>query len=194
MDRSAFLGMLLLPSIVLLSGCSGLGKFFGDTVTLPGANPNLPYGLDENARRAEGGNPAESPILPEAGNVWPGPPQPLPTLGDVSRTSGNGLGSNPAYGQGGGSPLQGPAMRDGGRMSMGESDQVAHGAPVGAPPDEDGFSGGGSALDTSVPDASSRFRAQGAGKNQPIVIPNGDGTSTVIEPDGTVKTVRDAPK
>ncbi|WP_428392614.1 hypothetical protein [Lichenicoccus sp.] len=194
-----------MSAALLLSGCSGLGKFFGDTITLPGMNPNLPYGVSETSERAEGRAPAESAILPEPGNIWPGPPQPLPTLSDVSRTQGNGLGSMPGYG--------GSSLHDGGSMSMGESDMIAHGAPPGGNVggnaggntggntgsstggDADGFSGSGGPLDTSVPDAAAGLRLKNApGETKPIIIPNGDGTSTVIEPNGTVKTVKTPPK
>ena len=200
MRRYGWRGTLMIPPL-LLSGCSGLGKFFGDTITLPGMNPNLPYGLSETSERAEGRSPPESPILPEPGNIWPGPPQPLPTLSDVSRTQGNGLGPMPGYG--------GSSMHDGGSMSMGESDMIAHGAPPGGNTGGNmggnvggnvgGFSGGGGRgggpADGTVPDAAGGLRIKNApGGTKPIIIPNGDGTSTVIAPDGTVKTVKDAPK
>jgi len=192
MRRTALLGTMVLPTL-LLGGCSGLGNFFGDTITLPGMNPNLPFGISENTDRARGHQPEEPPILPDAGNVWPGPPQPLPSLNQVSRQQGDAL-------SGGLGRTGGPAMHDGGSMSMGENDSVSRGALSGA----DSFSGGGGA-GTSAPggptpgdrtlDASSRYRVKTApGKGDSIVIPNGDGTSTVIGPDGSVKTVKGAPK
>ena len=79
-------------------------------------------------------------------------------------------------------------MRDGGSMSMGEQNSIAHGVS-GA----DSFSGGG--LDGPAPEAATRRRTEPqAGRGGSITIPNGDGTSTVIEPDGTVKTVKTPPK
>lgn len=197
MRRSALLGTLL-----LLSGCSGLGHFFQDTVSVPGQNPNATTGVSENLLRSRGEKPPEDVILPQNGNVWPGPPQPLPTLSDVSRNGGQNAGDL-LGGTGGGT------MPRGGSMSLGEQSQI-HG---GAPTDESGFSGG--SLSDSVPDPAVRFRAQhpqvpvggsgsansgsgnasgGGGAGSDIVIPNGDGTSTVISPDGTVKTVKGAPK
>ena len=183
MRRSTLLGTMVLPTVLLLGGCSGLGKFFGDTFALPGMNPNLPYGLSENTDRARGANPVAAPILPESGNIWPGPPQPLPTLSDVSRNSANGRSGNQNLcGQIGGAP----PMRDGGRMSMGEQDSIANGAET--------FSGGGT-LSGQVPDAAPRYRSKSDGQQaKPIVIPNGDGTYTVIGGDGTVKTVKSPPK
>ena len=196
---------MVLPTVLFLGGCSGLGKFFGDTITLPGMNPNLPYGTSENIDRSRGQKFDEAPILPESGNVWPGPPQPLPTLTDVSRQQGNGLGGNGLGGNlqggipglGGPSGNNGPALRDGGSMSMGESDSVARGA-LPAPDNlsgADSFAGGGT-LDNNGPGNGappSRTRAAPA-QGTPIIIPNGDGTSTVISPDGTVKTVKGVPK
>lgn len=205
MLRFGLLGAAMLPGLLLLGGCSGLGKFFGDTISLPGMNPNLPSGLSENVSRSRGRQVEENPILPEAGNVWPGPPQPLPTLSDVSR---NPSGALPQDQQ------QGSQMRDGGSMSMGERDAIDKGASI-----ENGFSGGGAdqqgaggggtgggsdgtnraaggrELPSQVPDAAPHFRMKPVtGDGKPIIIPNGDGTSTVVDPDGTVKTVKDAPK
>lgn len=190
MRRSALLGTMTLPAILLLGGCSGLGKFFNDTITLPGMNPNLPYGLSENINRSKGRQPEEAPILPEPGNVWPGPPQPLPSLGQASRQQGESLsGSIPGGG--------GSAMHDGGSMSMGEKDAISNGATSGA----DSFSGAGAGGENAgggggnAPDVASRYRMKPqSAKGDSIVIPNGDGTSTVIGPDGTVKTVRGTPK
>lgn len=189
MRRSALLGTMVLPTVLLLGGCSGIGKFLGDTITLPGMNPNLPYGLSENLDRARGHAVAETPILPEPGNIWPGPPQPLPTLGDVSR-QGSGLGSG-LHGSLG-DPITGvPAMHDGGSMSMGESNSIENGA--GSVTGADSFSGGGATSD--VQDAAPRYRSKSTSiSNKPIVIPNGDGTSTVIAPDGTVTTIQGTPK
>ncbi len=196
MRRSALLGTLL-----LLSGCSGLGHFFQDTVRVPGQNPNATTGVSENLLRSRGERPSEDAILPQDGNVWPGPPQPLPTLSDVSRNGGSNAGD--LLGS------TGPTLPRGGSMSLGEQNQIQGGAPT----NESGFSGGG--LSDSIPDPAVKFRSQhqqaqsgsnggsngggsggssGTGAGSDIVIPNGDGTSTVISPDGTVKTVKGAPK
>jgi hypothetical protein len=195
MRRSALLATLLprmmatasLPVFLMTAGCSGLGHFVADTETLPGQNPNAATGVSENVQRAHGHEPVTEAMLPEPGNVWPGPPQPLPTLGDVAHGSlgGDVLG-------GGGATLP-----RGGSMSLGQQNAIQGGVPL----DHD-FSGGG--LSESVPDPATRFRhsaapapggtgtgAASTGGN--IVIPNGDGTSTVISPDGSVKTIKGTP-
>ncbi|MBE7212091.1 MAG: hypothetical protein INR65_13805 [Gluconacetobacter diazotrophicus] len=192
---------LLLGTFLLLSGCSGLGHFFADTETLPGANPNGTTGISENLARARGRSP-EAPIVePQQGNIWPGPPKPLPTLADVAKNGGLGDSSNPLGG----------AMPNGGSMSMGEKQSIRNGVPVENP--SGGFSGGGGSLPATETDPAARFRHDhplGAGPapsqkgvdvkgtdgpvGGDIVIPNGDGTSTVISPDGAVKTVKGTPK
>ncbi len=192
MRLTALRGTMMFPMVLFLGGCSGLGKFLGDTITLPGINPTMPFGVSENADRARGQRPAEPPILPEPGNVWPGPPQPLPTLNQASHEQENALSGG--IGQTGGAP-----MHDGGSMSLGESRSISHGADPGADSFSDGAPGasasGAGAPGDHVPDASSRYRVKPtSGKGGTIVIPNGDGTSTVIDPDGTVKTVKDPPK
>ncbi|WP_428374938.1 hypothetical protein [Lichenicoccus sp.] len=215
----------MLPSVLFLGGCSGLDKFFHDTVTLPGMNPNLPSGLSENQTRSEGHGVGEVPLLPEPGNVWPGPPQPLPTLGDVSREQGNGLGGDSSTRTPlGGSASGGPSLRDGNSMGIGENDAIEHGAPTdtisgsGSPGahgsagdsaggnslggnslGSDGFGGAGGSLADHVGETPPRTKpgngdGGGNGKAHAIVIPNGDGTSTVIGPDGSVQTVTGTPK
>ena len=217
MRCSALIGTVVLPSVLFLGGCSGLGKFFHDTVTLPGMNPNLPSGLSENQARSEGHGIGEAPLLPERGNVWPGPPQPLPTLSDVSREQGNGLGGDSgARTPLGGSAFGGPSLRDGNSMGIGENDAIEHGAPTdtisgpgtpgangrlggsagGASVGGDGFGGAGGGLADHVGDTPPRSSSSDGGDGKPhaIVIPNGDGTSTVIGPDGSVQTVKGTPK
>ena len=82
MRRTAFTASILtLP--VLLSGCTGFGTFLDHTFSLPGQNPNLPMTDSENVRRVLGQAPDPTPLQPEAGNVWPAPQGPDPTLADI---------------------------------------------------------------------------------------------------------------
>jgi hypothetical protein len=107
-----------------LSGCSGLGHFESDTFTLPGANPNKPEGVSENMMRVQSRPVQEAPVEPEPGNVWPGPPQPFPTLSQVERDTQNGQVAIPGGGGGGtgtgGSGGQGvaPSSMGGGKFRM----------------------------------------------------------------------------
>ncbi len=194
MRRSALLATILprmmapagFTALLLTAGCSGLGHFVADTETVPGQNPNSATGVSENVQRARGRAPATEAMLPEPGNVWPGPPQPLPTLTDVAH---GGIG-NDVLGAGG------ATLPRGGSMSMGEQNAVRGGVPL----DRD-FSGGG--LSESVPDPAARLQHQlgkptgdagPASASGDIVIPNGDGSSTVISPDGSVKTIKGSPR
>lgn len=80
MRKAALLGVC-----VMMSGCAGFEKVMSDTISLPGENPNAPAGSDLNMRRVQGQATKEVPILPQGGNIWPGPPDPLPTLEDVAK-------------------------------------------------------------------------------------------------------------
>ncbi|NHN92789.1 hypothetical protein [Acetobacter sicerae] len=156
----------LVASLLVLSGCSGFDKWLTDTATLPGANPNEPHGESETLRRVRGYATTETPLLPEAGNIWPGAPKPLPSLSDVASDHDSQVGG--AAGD----------LPDGGKLSIGEDFQ-------------DSFSGAGTsaALPSVEPDVASKF---GGGKaaSSTIEIPNGDGTTTLIHPDGSIKTVK----
>ncbi len=84
MRRTALLGLL-----ALLPGCqyvadptAGAGGFFADTHTLH-LNRNTPPAVTENERRAVGEDVKVEALAPESGEVWPGPPPPIPTLQDV---------------------------------------------------------------------------------------------------------------
>ena len=49
----------------------------------PFGNPNEPAVSSETAQRALGHQPVVTPIQSQAGDVWPGPVQPMPTLSQV---------------------------------------------------------------------------------------------------------------
>lgn len=122
----------LLAIPLFLSGCSGLGKFVQDTATLPGDNPNIPEGQSENLEKVKGHTYVAMPILPENGNIWPGAPQPLPTLRDVV-ASPNGLrdalsDTNSYFGSmTKGLDAGGSQLGDGGSLAIGEHDGIVNG-------------------------------------------------------------------
>ncbi|WP_240149173.1 hypothetical protein [Asaia sp. As-1742] len=127
------------------------------------------------------------PIVPEGGNIWPGAPQPLPTLRDVM-ASPNGLrdaladtnsyfGSmTKSHGASNDSSIQ---LGDGGKIEIGEHDGVVNGVHQSSRP----------SLSSSVEDNAHKYLAPT--HNGTIVIPNGDGTSTLIAPDGTVRVEKE---
>jgi hypothetical protein len=64
---------------------SGIGGFIADTHT-PFRNPNRPQSDAENVKQMTGQPVVISALLPESGNVWPGPFKPDPTLSDVAHS------------------------------------------------------------------------------------------------------------
>ena len=86
MRRIALLGLL-----ALLPGCqfagdptAGFGGFLADTHTF-NWHPTTPVAVTENERLAEGQTVKVDAIMPEGGEVWPGPPAPIPTMQDVQK-------------------------------------------------------------------------------------------------------------
>lgn len=77
---------LTLCTILLLSGCVSERHFAADTLW-PFGNPNAPKATSETAERAIGKAPDVAPIAPQAGNVWPGPVQPMPTLSEIQKNA-----------------------------------------------------------------------------------------------------------
>ncbi len=154
----------------MMSGCAGFEKVMSDTLSLPGENPNAPTGSDLNMRRVQGQATKEVPILPQGGNVWPGPPDPLPTLEDVAR----GRAGRPP---GGAMSATGPQLPDGQEISIGEQENIQKGV-VG-----NGLYGAPELGHASAP-------STGSGKivAAPIEIPNGDGTTTLVNSDGSIRT------
>jgi hypothetical protein len=85
MRRIALLGLLL-----LLPGCEkyvadpsvGFGGFIADTHTIVW-DRNKPPAVTDNEKLAEDVPVKVAPLSPEPGEVWPGPPPPIPTMRDV---------------------------------------------------------------------------------------------------------------
>jgi hypothetical protein len=76
---------------LLLCGCASERHYAADSLW-PFGNPNEPKLASENAARAVGQTPDVTPIAPQAGDVWPGPVQPMPTLSDIQKNANLPLG------------------------------------------------------------------------------------------------------
>jgi hypothetical protein len=147
MRRLASIGLLL-----AMTGCSyvgypndyvgnplaGGGGFLADTHTF-NRGPNRVQGDSDNIRRVSGENPTSDPLLPESGNVWPGPLPPDMTLGDIEKANGSG-----------------DVLKSGEQLNLGGTAPSPGNAPY---------------------------------SQKPVLVPNGNGTSLLIGPDGSVKTV-----
>lgn len=200
MRRPALLGLILgLP--LLLAGCSGVGTYLGDTFTWTGTDPNMPLGDSENTRRARGEPVAMQPVLPEPGDIWPGPPPPMPTLSDVEKLENMNPNSPPTqtapdlpdHRQPRGSSTPQPGAQPGlppiatpspGTPTLPPELQPSprRGTTVQTPNGNSTVTGGTNNYRTTTPPG-------GVGGGQGILIPNGNGTSTLIGPDGSVTTV-----
>ena len=169
--------MVAIPVLLALAGCQfagnpldGFGGFVSNTHGFV-RNPNLPAGADENMAHAEGRDVAMRPLLPEPGNIWPGPPPPMPTLTDVEKQQS--LQPLP--------PIEAPSAPP---RPAAPAPKPAAPPPVIHTPTGPLISNG----PVGVPGGASTAINPTQG-GQDIIVPNGNGTSTVISPDGSVRTI-----
>jgi hypothetical protein len=78
--------------ILLLSGCASERQFASNSLW-PFGNPNAPVAKSETAQRALGHQSVVTTMQPQAGDVWPGPVQAMPTLSEVQRDANMPLGT-----------------------------------------------------------------------------------------------------
>jgi hypothetical protein len=197
----------LLSLALTLSGCGY--KTWWNPPLSGGYNPNIPVGESENMKRVRGEEPVVARLTTEPGDIWPGPLPPAPTLKDL--VGDGGLTSQPAMPVPG-SPLQRgsvapvPSPNPGmGSSTPPENVQPglatprpapplsSYAAPPATPPGR-GPSGqiiqtpGGPAVTTGGSSGYQTTTTPGGG-GQSIVVPNGNGTSTLIRPDGRIETI-----
>ena len=204
MFRPGHRRLALLGSLLMLPGCSGLGVFLDDTHSAT-SHVNRPLGNSENMQRAEGSKAAIEPLASEHGNVWPGEVKPPPTLEDLqnlpARTLSREDGVTPPTLSNVPNLLIPPIPHH--LQPRPGEDGAALNGPIGAPPPAP-------APDQRLPPAASpegriiptprgnavqsRTPSGIPQSNVPatpgvITVPNGNGTSTLIAPDGTITTV-----
>ena len=195
---------LRLAPLVLLAGCHyassplvGFGGFIGNTHTFR-ANPNLPPGSDENLLRAQGRGNAPEPLLPEGGNIWPGPTPPEPSLSDIQRqqnafdqqTQPQTPPPPPARGSSTPPALLAPPPRPSPPATVTVPRSTVP-PPVAAPRPPTISTPGGPLINNGpvgVPGGIGTATNPVNG-SQNIVVPNGNGTSTVIAPDGSTQII-----
>ncbi len=185
---------VMLAPLLLLSGCVGSGfwAYVKNTETFPGQNPNRPPGDTETYKLVRHlKQPEPPPMVTEAGDVWPEPPKPVPTLKDLQKQQTAEFQGFLASKEPPGSPnlpsfpplpplpvLEGytitppDAPKSPPQMAMPSGlAQVPNGTP--AP-----ITGGQNHGFKPAPNG-----------NGAIIVPNGNGTSTVISPNGSVSTI-----
>ncbi len=176
----------------LLSGCTGTGVFFDHTSQWFGANPNTPAGSSETFDRIRGQKVDLPPLLPEPGNVWPVDTGPDRTLQDLEKEQ-----SEATRRAGGATPTTGP------NPAVNRANNADRGLPP--PQAAPGVPANVNVPTTNTPEGpalGTTGRGTGRGYRQlntpstggsGILVPNGNGTSTLIGPDGSVQTVPSRP-
>ena len=193
-------GLALLGPLMLLTGCSGLGVFLDDTHD-PTLHVNRPIGNSESIRRVEDKQVAIAPLNTEAGNVWPGPIEPEPTLEDLQKMPPKPLPD--LYGATPPSIANVPTLviptiphhlqprpgEDAGALTgpLPPAGNVGPTPPVASPQGVITPTPQGNAVSTRNPSGIGQVNP--SDKSLGIVVPNGDGTSTVIAPNGAISTI-----
>ena len=190
-----------------LSGC-GFQTWWNPPFTA-GRNPNLPVSDAPNFQRVMGERSPVEPITSEPGDIWPGQVSTEPTLQDLEQTGrADYRPEMPVPGSPLSRGITGPVMPVPNPVPGSSSSPMSnmpglttpttpppltsHAAPPSPLPSTGGVgttlptvpgpsvvTGGGSGYQTTT----------GPGGAQSIVVPNGNGTSTVIHPDGRIETI-----
>lgn len=167
-------------------GCADFLQYAKQSLT-PWEPANAPIGDSETFQRVRGQTVSAMPVLPQTGDIWPGAPEPVPSLQDVSNPDSafNRMFPHSLDHLNADLKMQ---LGDGEAVSVGEESARQNGIrrssvpyqehPIGAP------------LPSSVPDAAPSFLEKA---DSTVAIPNGDGTTTLIAPDGSIRIVRGMP-
>jgi len=152
-----------LVSLTMMLGGCGYHTWWNPPFTT-GYNPNLPNTDSINVSRVMGHGVAVTPLTSEPGDIWPGPLPPPKTLQDLEQQSQTGTQA----------PVKGSPLDRSGNPLLAP-------LPNGAPGSTSGSVRGGNPT-TSPP-------GPGEPTDRRIIVPNGNGTSTVIYPDGRIETI-----
>jgi hypothetical protein len=192
--------------LVLLGLCSlGLsGCAFKSWQHLPfyaGSDPYAPTGESENMRRARGQTVVVPPLSQQAGNVWPGPVKPIPSMEDLVKQERSG--QLPPVERLPGQP-EAPAVPapESGVAPPPSVQPVVPYVPPAAPPAQAPATpapppppSAGPVIQTPqgpavVSGGTGAFKSVTLPNGTTgIVVPNGNGTSTIIYSNGQVQTV-----
>lgn len=166
------------------SGCAGLKKHSEDTFW-PFGDPNAPKSESENFRRVRGEYVAEQPLVAQQGDVWPGQPDAVPTVKDMNNPNSRFSRSFQRSIKGLNSDLDQQQLANGETLALGENVATEKGVQRRSSASEPG------SLPSHVPDRAKNY-LEGPNRKS-VAIPNGDGTTTLVGPDGTVRVVRGDP-
>ncbi|QCE34033.1 hypothetical protein FAI40_01020 [Acetobacteraceae bacterium] len=167
------LGRVSILSLMLLSGCGGIGHLFVD-LFWPWEENGPKHG-GENFKRAHGKKvDVAKPILPQSGNIWDEHPESVPSLMDVDNPNSE---FNRNYGQR-------TKHLDTELSRIFPENQLPSGGKLALGEDEDMRLGN---REDPLPDAASKYI--GEPNSHVVSIPNGDGTVTMVAPDGSVRVI-----
>ncbi len=124
-----------------------------------GFGPNVPITDSVNMSRVKGRDVAVTPLTTEPGDIWPGPLPPPQTLQDLEKSQQGGKEA----------PVPGSPLSRGVNPLLGPVPNGGQGTTNGTPKVGE------------TPDQPQTDRR--------IIVPNGNGTSTVIYPDGRIETI-----
>ena len=201
--------MRLVSSLILILGLSGCSyNIWWNPPWTGGYNQNWPVDESENMRRVLSDRFTAETITTEPGNIWPDPLPPPPTLKDMEATGG--LISQPE------APVPGSPLSRGtekpspspnpyrGSSTPPAANQPSLATPQPAPPlssyasppaSPPGRVPGGQIIQTPggpivTTGGTSRFQTgTSPGGGQSIIVPNGNGTSTVIHGGGIIESI-----
>ena len=182
----------VLLTTALLAGCAthignpaaGMGGFLGDVLRLSG-NPNRPAADSPNARRVMGAEVVADPLESEPGNIWPGPLPPARTMSDMQREMGGTLPPIDAPSPRGSSSSPAPAATP---ASLPSARPIAPQPAVQSMPSSRVLQTPGGLATTSIGSNGVETFTLPGGRTG-IVMPNANGTLTLIGPDGTTQTI-----
>lgn len=170
-----------------LTACSGFGEYVSDTFQ-PMSPAEAPIGAGENFRRVHDGVHAVvvQPLAMESGNVWPGRVEPVPSIQDVSNIDSHFNRSFQSTLKTLDTQLETVQLKEHETLLIGEEAS----AEVGVHRKSNAVVPG--ALPSEVPDPAHHYME--ATNRDAIYIANGDGTTTIVMPNGDVHVVRGDPK
>jgi len=189
MRRSALI-VPMFGIMLALPGCAGLDDFLARTFSAA-ENPHKPMGDSLNMRRVQGLVADAAPLVPENGNVWPRGVERLPTLQDIE--SGSTPAPQPSAKRRTSRvepPAPTPAPAPQAALPLAPAPLAAaslapapRGAQAAAP---------APTLPTTIASAGSkesRYQTVSTPTGTAVLVPNGNGTSTLMRSDGAMETV-----
>jgi hypothetical protein len=194
MRRTALLGLaLLLPGCQSFVGSpfDGFGGFLANTQTFA-SNPNRPIGNTPNMLRAYGEEVDVEPLTVESGNVWPGPAPEGPTLQDLQHEQNQSdSAAQPPLPPAAHPQPRGSSTPPGSAMPPPPAPMPLSATPPQLPPQRQPStqfyqSPAGTAISPQPGNGVRTYTDPRGGIG--IIVPNNNGTSTLIAPDGTVTT------